>query len=135
MVTSTIDYIGGLRTKAVHINSEKEIITDAPVDNEGRGEYFSPTDIVATALGSCMLTIMGIAAKKYNFTIDGTKADVTKVMGVNPRRITEVIINMKFPEQNYSDKEKTILKVCADTCPVAKSLHPDLKQTVNLIFQ
>lgn len=134
MPTSEIVYLGELRTKAVHIKSKSEITTDAPVDNEGRGEFFSPTDLVATALGSCMLTIMGIAAKRYNFNIDNTKVDVTKIMGTNPRRIIEIIVDLKFEKSNYTKKEKAILKACADTCPVSKSLHPEIKQTVNFKY-
>ena len=135
MATSKIHYLGDLRTKATHISSGIEIITDAPVDNQGKGEAFSPTDLAATSLASCMLTIMGIGAKSHGFSIDGAKAEVTKVMGTDPRRIIEIIIDITFPKNNYSDKQKEFFRRTADTCPVAKSLHPDLKQTVKFIFQ
>lgn len=134
METATIIYSGQLRTKATHLQSGSEIITDAPVDNQGKGEAFSPTDLVATALGSCMMTIMGIAAQTHNFNVDGTELRVTKIMRSDPRRIGEVIIDINFPQTEYTQKQKKILQTCADTCPVALSLHPDVKQTVRLNF-
>lgn len=129
METAKTTYLGDLRTEAVHVRSGQKLITDAPVDNQGKGEYFSPTDLLATALGSCMLTIMGIAARTHGFNIDGTKVDITKVMGTNPRRVVEVIVELTFP-RNYNDKEKKIIEISAKECPVANSLHPDLKQSV-----
>lgn len=134
METAKIIYPGQLRTQAMHLQSGSEIITDAPVDNQGKGEAFSPTDLVATALGSCMMTIMGIAAQTHNFNVDGTKLRVTKIMRSDPRRIGEVIIDIDFPQTEYTQKQKKILQTCADTCPVALSLHPDVKQTVRLNF-
>jgi len=134
METAQTIYLGDLRTKATHLQSGSEIITDAPTDNQGKGEAFSPTDLVAAALGSCMMTIMGIAARTHGFTVDGAKLHITKIMRSDPRRIAEVKIDIDFPDVEYSDKEKKILRVCADTCPVALSLHPDLKQTVSLNF-
>ena len=132
METIRTEYLGDLRTKATHVQSGNELLTDAPVDNNGKGEYFSPTDLVATAFGSCMLTVIGIVANRSSFSIDGTQIKVTKVMASDPRRIGEIIVELNFPPNNYSDKEKEIIKHTALTCPVAKSLHPDLKQT--LIF-
>ncbi len=132
METIRTEYLGDLRTKAIHVQSGNEILTDAPVDNNGKGEYFSPTDLVAAAFGSCMLTVIGIVANRSTFSIDGTQIKVTKVMASDPRRIGEIIVELNFPHNNYSDKEKEIIKHTALTCPVAKSLHPDLKQT--LIF-
>jgi uncharacterized OsmC-like protein len=117
-----------------HLQSGTKVLTDAPVDNQGRGEVFSPTDLVATALGSCMLTIMGIAAREHGFMIDGTQAEVTKIMAANPRRISEVHIRLLFPEHHYTDKQKKILTKISQSCPVALSLHPDLKQKIELIF-
>ncbi len=134
MATSTVTYVNNLRTSAVHLSSKTEIITDAPVDNQGKGEAFSPTDLTATSLASCMLTIMGIAANSYGFNIDGTKAEVTKVMGENPRRIIEIKINITFPPNNYSEKHKEFFRKTAETCPVAKSLHPEIKQAVIFNF-
>lgn len=133
MKTSEIVYTGDLRTTARHTLSGNQIITDAPPDNQGKGEAFSPTDLLATSLGCCMLTIMGIAARANNFNIDETRVGVTKIMGTNPRRIAEVVLEFYFPG-NYSDKQKKLLQVAADTCPVAKSLHPELKQTIHFNF-
>ena len=129
METVRTQYLGGLRTKALHVNSGNELITDAPLDNKGRGEAFSPTDLLATSLGSCALTIMGIAANEHGFNIDGTEVKITKIMASNPRRVGEVMVEFDFPKNNYSDKEKKIIRLAADTCPVNASLHPDLKKT------
>ena len=111
------------------------IETDAPLDNNGKGERFSPSDLVATALASCMLTIMGIAARTHNINITGTECEVEKIMVTDPRRIGEVKINMHFPQtENYTDKEKKILEHAAMTCPVIESLHPDIKKTVSFLW-
>lgn len=132
MATSQINYIGELRTEAVHIESSTLIITDAPKDNNGKGEAFSPTDLTATSLASCMLTIMGITSRKDNMTpIDGTLAQVTKVMYSEPRRIGEIHVHLTFPKRNYTEKEKKIYENTAYTCPVAKSLHPDILQKIS----
>ena len=128
MHTSEVVYKGGLRTVCTHTKSRQQIITDAPIDNNGKGEAFSPTDLLATSLGTCMLTVMGIAAKRNNITIDGTKVEVLKVMADNPRRVSEIYIDMYFPSNSYSQKEKDLLQNTALACPVAKSLHPDIKQ-------
>ena len=129
--TSTVTYNGSLRTTAVHLRSGKTIITDAPTDNNGKGEAFSPTDLVATALASCMITIMGIRASKMNLNIDGTKAEVQKIMSSNPRRIAEVVINVTMPDNDFSERDRTILEKAARTCPVALSLHSDTLQTIH----
>jgi putative redox protein len=135
MITSKITYLGELRTEATHLQSNSTIYTDAPKDNHGKGEAFSPTDLVATALGSCMISVMGIVAMKEGITkVDGTTAEITKVMYVEPRRIGEIHLKLTFPKGNYSDKEKKIYENAALTCPVAKSLHPDLKQVVEFIW-
>ncbi|MEI6174160.1 MAG: OsmC family protein [Bacteroidota bacterium] len=135
MATVETIYMGELRTEATHIRSGIKLFTDAPPDNQGKGEYFSPTDLVAAALGSCMITIMGIAARTHNFNIDGTKLVITKVMTQEPpRRIAEIIIELTFPSVNYSEKEKKIIEYAVKNCPVALSLHPDVKQTVTLVF-
>ena len=128
MHTSEVVYKGALRTNAVHIKSEQQIITDAPVDNNGKGEAFSPTDLLATSLGTCMLTVMGIVANRHNINMDGTKVKILKIMADNPRRVSELCLDMFFPANHYSQKEKDILEHTALTCPVAKSLHPDIKQ-------
>jgi len=130
MKTIETIYIGGLRTKALHVRSGNILITDAPVDNQGKGEYFSPTDLVATALGSCILTTVGIVAGRENFNIDDTTLDITKIMADNPRRIGEIIIEMNFPRNDYTDLQKKLIETTAIGCPVARSLHPDVKQTM-----
>lgn len=134
MATSKITYNGGLRTTSVHLRSGNEIITDAPVDNKGKGEAFSPTDLLATSLGNCMLTIVGIAAQEHGFSIDGATCEITKIMAENPRRVAEIVVDFQFPANNYSDKDKKIIERSAHTCPVAQSLHPDLKKTVTFNY-
>ncbi len=123
-------YLGELRTEATHVKSGNELITDAPPDNKGKGEAFSPTDLLATSLGSCMLTIMGIAAREHGFDIEGTKVKIWKIMESNPRRVGEVKVEFRFPKNNYSEKEKKFIEKAAFTCPVNLSLHPDLKKTI-----
>ena len=133
MNTSNIIYQGKLRTEATHIRSGKSILTDAPVDNQGKGDAFSPTDLVATALGTCMLTVMGIVAQRHGIDMTGTKADVEKVMGKNPRRIVEVKIHIKFKNRIMPD-DRIRLERAAHDCPVGNSLHPDLKEMVEFIY-
>ncbi len=130
MKTSKIKYLGNLRTEATHLQSGATIITDAPTDNHGKGEAFSPTDLMSTVLGCCMLTIMGIVAERHAINIAGTTIDITKIMEANPRRVGEIIVEFYLPPNNYSDKEKQLLENAARTCPVAQSLKPELKQTV-----
>ena len=130
---SRVEYKGELRTEAVHLKSGKTIITDAPIDNQGKGEAFSPTDLVATALGSCMITIMGIVAEREGIALDGTTAEVEKVMTTSPRRIGEVKIKIKFIQKlNRDQRDK--LERAAKTCPVSGSLSEDLKETVEFIY-
>ncbi len=135
MATIKTIYTGDLRTKALHLASGTELITDAPVDNQGKGEAFSPTDLLSAALGSCMLTIMGIAARTHLINMDNTAIEITKHMASNPRRVSEIEIVFKMPDLPYSEKEKAILEHAARTCPVALSVHPDLKQTITFIWQ
>jgi putative redox protein len=135
MVTAKTEYLGNLRTEAQHLQSGNKIITDAPLDNQGKGEAFSPTDLVATALASCMITIVGIAANNHHFNIDGTQMEITKIMASEPRRISEVKIDFILPANNYTDKQKRIIENAALTCPIAKSLHPDLKQTIGFQYK
>jgi len=130
MKTSKITYLGNLRTEAVHLKSGKKIITDAPPDNNGKGEAFSPTDLLATSLGCCMLTVMGIVAERHSINIDGTTVEITKIMESNPRRVGEIIVELNFPKNDYSEKDKELLQLTALACPVAKSLSSELKQTV-----
>lgn len=131
MATAEIIYNGDLRTTATHLKSGTVIETDAPTDNQGKGERFSPTDLVATALGNCMLTIMGIKARDNNWNIEGTKVTVTKIMGTEPRRITGITVVFDMPAgHNLGEKERIILERSAHTCPVAYSIHPDIQQNV-----
>lgn len=130
MATIETVYQGTLRTQAKHVQSGTEILTDAPVDNQGKGEAFSPTDLLAASLGSCMLTIMGITAREHQINIENTTCEITKVMVANPRRVGEIDVKLNFPEK-YSDKQQKILERAALTCPVYLSLHPDVKKLVN----
>ena len=130
MATSIVRYLGELRTSSMHMQSGTEILTDAPLDNNGKGEAFSPTDLLATSLGCCMLTIMGIVAGRHNLSIDGTGIEITKIMVADPRRVGEIIVEFTMPKNNYSEKDRTLLENAAHTCPVAKSLSAELKQTV-----
>lgn len=131
-MTATVVYQGDLRTAATHLQSGTQILTDAPTDNHGKGEAFSPTDLVATALASCMATIMGIAAKTHGIALEGTRFEVTKKMVSDPRRIGEIVVAVHYPENlSLSPKEKTILEKAAMGCPVLESLHPDCKKTIS----
>ena len=130
---SRVEYKGELRTEAVHLKSGKTIITDAPIDNQGKGEAFSPTDLVATALGSCMITIMGIVAEREGIILNGTTAEVEKIMATSPRRIGEVKIKIKFIQKlNRDQRDK--LERAAKSCPVSGSLSENLKETVEFIY-
>ena len=133
MTTSTSKYLGELRTHSVHTQSGETYITDAPTDNEGKGEAFSPTDIVATSLANCMMTIMGIVSKRKGLIIEGTEAKIDKFMGTDPRRITEIKIDFYFPV-NFSEDERKLLEKSALNCPVAKSLSSDLKQNIEFHY-
>jgi uncharacterized OsmC-like protein len=131
MATSRTIYLGELRTENEHIRSGQKLITDAPVDNQGKGEAFSPTDLVATALSDCMMTIMGIKARDKGLDLTDTTIETTKIMSSEqPRRIDEIIVEFTFPKNNFSEKDKAILESVTKTCPVALSLHPSIKQSV-----
>ena len=133
--TAKVVYQGSLRTSATHLRSGNDIITDAPVDNNGKGEAFSPTDLIATALASCLITIMGIKANQMGINIDGAFADIEKIMDSNPRRIKEVKVKVTMPADTpYAEKDKKILEAAARTCPVALSLHPETIQTIDFIW-
>ena len=134
MATAKIQYQGNLRTEATHLKSSNSLITDAPLDNNGKGEAFSPTDLVATALSSCMITIMGIKARDKGIDITGVSSEVTKIMASNPRRIEEIIVTLRMPAIEISDSDKALLETVAKACPVAKSIHPDIKQTVTFFW-
>ena len=130
---STVEYKGDLRTEAVHLDSGERIHTDAPKDNEGKGETFSPTDLVATSLASCMITVMGIKAKQHGINMVGTTADVVKEMAADPRRISAIRINIHFLN-NYSDKERILLERTANTCPVRNSLSDELAVEIHFNY-
>ncbi len=134
MATIKTIYPGGLRTEATHIQSGATIITDAPLDNHGKGEGFSPTDLVCASLGSCMLTIIGISANTHGFNIDGTEMEINKTMGVNPRHIADIAIDFHFPS-DYTDKEKRIIEAAAHACPVGHSLNERTKQTITFNYK
>ena len=134
MTTLTSVYKGSLRTENTHTRSGQLVITDAPVDNKGKGEAFSPTDLVCTALSSCMLTTMAILADREEFSITGMKAEVTKIMGTNPRRIAEIVVVLSHDGLKVRPDQLDRLKQAALTCPVALSLQDTLKQTVMFKF-
>lgn len=128
-MTSKVVYLGDLRTESTHIKSNNFFITDAPTDNNGKGEAFSPTDTVATGLASCMLTVMGIKARTMDLDMSGTIAQVTKTMVSNPRRISKIEVVIDFPFEADS-KTRKILEHTANTCPVHYSLHPDIEKDI-----
>lgn len=134
MATAHVIYEKDLRITAQHILSGDRIVTDAPPDNKGKGEAFSPTDLLATSLACCMLTIIGIAANEHGFSIDGTEASVTKVMFSNPRRVGRIEIVMTFPEVAYTLKQRRIIEAAARTCPVSQSLSKELEQDITFHF-
>lgn len=129
MATSKVTYLGDLRTSSIHLHSGSELISDAPLDNNGKGEAFSPTDTVANGLASCMFTMMGIKARDLDVDFSGSTAEVTKIMTAEPRRISE--IHVAFTMNFIADeKTKTILEKTANACPVLYSLHPDIKKVI-----
>ena len=131
--TALIHYQGSLRTEAKHLKSGQKIITDAPIDNEGKGEAFSPSDLLCTSLASCMLTIMGIEARRQNLDIKGVTAEMKKIMSPSPRRVGEIQISFSFP-RSYQTKEKELLEKAAIHCPVAQSLSNSVKQTISFHY-
>ncbi len=133
--TITSKYLGNLRTESLHLRSQSKIITDAPVDNNGKGEAFSPTDLLATSLATCMFTIMGIVAQKNQLNIDNAECKISKIMSQNlPRKVVEVVLEFDFLENNFDENQKEILRQAAYSCPVALSVHDDLKKTVIFNF-
>ena len=132
-MTSVVNYLGNLRTESIHVSSNNRIVTDAPADNNGKGEAFSPTDLVASSLSSCILTVIGIVSKQIRYDLTNTTSSVKKIMGDNPRRIVEIEVKIKF-SQSTDSKTKSIIEKTALNCPVAKSLHPDIKQNISFIW-
>ena len=132
-MTSIVNYLGNLRTECVHVSSNNRIVTDAPKDNNGKGEAFSPTDLVASSLSSCILTVMGIVSMRIKYNLTNTKSSVKKIMGDNPRRIVEIVVRIEFSESADPTTRSKIEKAALN-CPVAKSLHPDIKQNISFIW-
>ncbi|GAA4797644.1 OsmC family protein [Olivibacter ginsenosidimutans] len=131
MATAETVYLGDLRTEITHIQSQTKIITDAPTDNQGKGEAFSPTDLLAVSLTSCMLTIMGIAARAHGIAFGKVEANTTKIMQANPRKVAEIHVAFHFPKGAiYSEHERILLQKAAVSCPVYLSLHPDIKKDI-----
>jgi len=133
-MTSKVTYKGDLRTECEHLQSKSKFITDAPIDNQGKGDAFSPTDTVATAAASCMLTIMGIKARDMEIDIEGTTAEVTKTMAADPRRISGIKILITVMGDDLSDKQRTILENAGRTCPVLQSIHPDIEKDITFKY-
>jgi len=129
------NYLGNLRTEVEHIKSGAKIITDAPEDNHGKADFFSPTDLLSASYGCCALTIMGIAAQKHGFNIDGAELKTQKIMGKSPRRIEELILDFTFPHNRYSAKERRIIELSIKECPVSNSLDPAMKITRNIVYK
>ena len=134
-MTSSVIYKGNLRTELTHMQSGALICTDAPKDNHGLGEAFSPTDLVATALGSCMMSVMGIYARQHGLDMEGATVEIEKEMAANPRRISRIGAIIRMPAKGYSEKDKKALEHTAHTCPVAQSLSKDLVQDVQIIWE
>lgn len=132
-MTANVVYLGGLRTEATHTRSGSIILTDAPVDNEGKGELFSPTDLMATSLASCMLTVMGIRARKGNIPFANVQCEVTKIMKSNPRRLGKIMVNVIVSEE-WNERQKAVMEQTGKDCPVALSLHPDVEQELNFVY-
>lgn len=132
-MTSSVVYNGALRTTCTHLRSGSSFETDAPVDNNGRGERFSPTDMMATSLATCMLTVMGIKARTMGFDLNGVKVDVEKIMKADPRRVGGINLFFHIPDElkDVDEKTKQILKHTGNTCPVQHSIHPDIEVKVD----
>ena len=135
METSSVIYLGELRTEALHTRSGDKVITDAPPDNQGRGEAFSPTDLLSTSLACCMMTLMGIAAREKDILMNDLSAKVFKHMSAAPRKVARIEVQMVLDGTGLGPRERTILETAARTCPVAKSLHPDLIQDISFTYR
>ena len=132
-MTSTVVYNGELRTTCTHLKSQSSLETDAPTDNHGKGERFSPTDLMSTSLATCMVTVMGIKARTMGFDLDGIQVDVLKIMKADPRRVGGIGLTFHIPAplKDIDEKTKAILKHTGDTCPVMKSIHPDIEVKID----
>ncbi len=130
-MTSTVQYLGELRTEATHLHSGTKIITDAPLDNQGKAEAFSPTDLCATSLATCLMTIMGISARNHGLDMTGARANINKIMAADPRRIARVEVKVVMPPNGYTDVQKKMLEAAARSCPVAFSLAEGIEQAID----
>lgn len=133
-MTATVTYDANLRTTCLHLQSGSSFETDAPSDNKGQGARFSPTDLIATGLGACLITTMGIKAETMDFKLDGAKVEVTKVMMSEPRRIGKIVIAVTMPALNLDEKTIEILERVGRTCPVERSLHPDMELDIRFTW-
>lgn len=134
MNTAEVVYLGGLRTQATHLRSANQIVTDAPLDNQGKGEAFSPTDLMATSLLSCMMTIIGIQARNRDLEIGEMSGTVLKIMAENPRRVSKIVVEVFFKGHSLNHEEQRQLEQAGRNCPVAKSIHPDIEQDIRFHF-
>lgn len=130
-MTSKVVYLGDLRTECTHIQSGTKIITDAPLDNQGKGEAFSPTDLLATSLASCMMTIIGIYCKNHEINFDSCTAEIEKIMGVNPRKVAKIIVHMDFTGNNWDSSTLEKVIIAGKTCPVAKTIEDSVQIEFN----
>jgi len=135
MATVSAKYLGDLRVECVHNQSGTKIITDAPSDNQGLGQAFSPTDLCATALGACATTIIGIYAKNHGLDVTGMEVEISKKMNAEPRRIGKIEVVFTMPDRDYSEKEKAVIERCAYACPVHLSLHPETEQVFTFVWK
>lgn len=135
MQVSEVVYKGSLRTEATHLKSGQTIFTDAPPDNKGKGEAFSPTDLLATSLATCMITIMGIKANENDIFLDDINVEVVKEMGANPRKISAIRLDFEISGPNLTDSQKSLLEDAAINCPVALSVHPDIEKDINFEYK
>lgn len=134
-MTASLKYLGDLRCEATHLQSGTVIETDAPTDNRGKGEKFSPTDMLCVSLGTCIITTMALKANELGVELKNTKVDLTKHMLKDPRRVGQIDVSINFPSLSLSEDDKATLEKAGDNCPVAKSLHPDLKQVIKYNWQ
>jgi uncharacterized OsmC-like protein len=130
-MTSKVVYLGDLRTECTHIQSGTKIITDAPLDNQGKGEAFSPTDLLATSLASCMMTIIGIYCKNHEINFDSCTAEIEKIMGINPRKVEKIIVHMDFTGNNWDSSTLEKVIIAGKTCPVAKTIEDSVQIEFN----
>lgn len=134
MITSKVKYLGNLRTECEHVKSGSKIVTDAPTDNHGKGESFSPTDLVATSLAACMTTIIGIFCETNGYNFKYAESEVTKIMASNPRRIEKIIVNIDLSKNDWDKETQRKVEIAARACPVAKTLNGNVQMEINFQF-